>query len=75
MMIRTAFATKAIVASMFLLGPTWPLVADEPVIGGPCEGCELVFVGKPEELAPETRIAAADEPGEPMRADTAEREE
>jgi protocatechuate 3,4-dioxygenase beta subunit len=41
--------------------------ADEPVIGGPCEGCEWVFVGMPETLTSEARIAPPDEPGEPLR--------
>ena len=40
--------------------------AMEPVVGGPCEGCELVFVGRPERLESRTRIAPPDEPGEPM---------
>ena len=44
-----------------------PAVADEPVIGGPCEGCELVFVGMPDDLTSEERIAPPDEPGEPLR--------
>lgn len=38
----------------------------EPVIGGPCEGCEAVFLGRPKELASTTRLAPVDEPGEPM---------
>jgi protocatechuate 3,4-dioxygenase beta subunit len=38
----------------------------EPVVGGPCEGCEAVFEGLPERLASEARIAPAGEPGEPM---------
>ncbi len=41
--------------------------ATEPVIGGPCEGCEAVFVGKPAKLASTARIAPPGEPGEPMR--------
>ena len=61
---RVALAAAA--ALILLLGP--PAAADdEPVIGGPCEGCELVFVGMPESLSTEARIAPPDEPGEPMR--------
>lgn len=41
--------------------------ASEPVIGGPCEGCELVFVDMPESIASEARIAPSDQPGEPLR--------
>ena len=39
----------------------------EPVLGGPCEGCELVFVGLPDSIPTAARIAPADEPGEPLR--------
>lgn len=39
----------------------------ERIVGGPCDGCELVFVGMPEEIGEETRIAAAGELGEAMR--------
>lgn len=40
--------------------------AREPVVGGPCEGCEAVFEGRPATLVSSTRIAPASEPGEPM---------
>jgi len=40
--------------------------ADEPIIGGPCEGCELVFIGLPENPGASVRIGPPDEPGEPM---------
>ena len=39
----------------------------EPIIGGPCEGCELVFEGMPAELGWTARIAPANERGEAMR--------
>ena len=39
----------------------------EPIVGKPCEGCEAVFEGLPEELSSLSRIAPADEPGEGMR--------
>jgi len=38
----------------------------EPVIGGPCEGCELVFEGMPPKLSSSARIAPVGEPGAPM---------
>lgn len=38
----------------------------EPVIGGPCEGCEGVFVGMPDSISSVARIAPENEPGEPM---------
>ena len=44
-----------------------PADGREPIVGGPCEGCEAVFEGLPEELGPRARIAPEDEPGEPMR--------
>jgi len=37
-----------------------------PVLGGPCEGCELVFEGMPEKFLSIARIAPSDEPGEPL---------
>jgi protocatechuate 3,4-dioxygenase beta subunit len=36
----------------------------EPLVGGPCEGCEAVFEGRPATLAPSARIAATGQPGE-----------
>jgi protocatechuate 3,4-dioxygenase beta subunit len=38
----------------------------EPLVGGPCEGCEAVFEGRPAKLSPTARIAPAGEPGEPL---------
>lgn len=38
----------------------------EPVIGGPCEGCDWVFDGQPSKLASTSRIAPAGQPGSPM---------
>jgi protocatechuate 3,4-dioxygenase, beta subunit len=38
----------------------------EPVIGGPCQGCELVFVGMPPQIESPSRIAPAGEPGATM---------
>lgn len=39
----------------------------EPIVGGPCEGCEAVFEGLPEELGARARIAPEDQAGQPMR--------
>lgn len=41
----------------------------EVLVGGPCEGCELVFEGRPPKLASSARIAPAAEPGESMTID------
>lgn len=38
--------------------------AKEPVIGGPCQGCELVFVDMPASLSSHGEIATQEEPGE-----------
>lgn len=43
----------------------------EPVVGGPCEGCDAVFVGLPSALTWSSRIAPADEPGESLLIDGA----
>lgn len=43
----------------------------EPVVGLPCEGCELVFEGLPATIATVARIAPANEPGEAMRIEGA----
>ena len=40
--------------------------AREPIVGGPCEGCEAVFLGRPTVLSPQARIAPLGEPGEPL---------
>jgi protocatechuate 3,4-dioxygenase, beta subunit len=46
--------------------PTAATTAARPVVGGNCEGCEAIFEGMPQQLGPESRIAPAGEPGEPM---------
>ena len=33
------------------------VTGDEPIVGGPCEGCEAVFQGLPDELTSSTRLA------------------
>lgn len=40
--------------------------AHEPVLGGPCEGCEWVFDGMPKSLLSRARIAPPGEPGVPL---------
>lgn len=41
--------------------------AREPVIGGPCEECEAVYVGMPAQIPSIARIAPLDEPGTNLR--------
>ncbi len=38
----------------------------EPIVGGPCEGCEAVFQGMPGEIPSQARLAPAEEPGDPL---------
>jgi protocatechuate 3,4-dioxygenase beta subunit len=38
----------------------------EVIVGGRCEGCEAVFLGRPAVLRSTARIAPVGEPGEPM---------
>ncbi len=38
----------------------------EVLVGGPCDGCELVFVDRPATLSAAARIAPVGEPGEPL---------
>lgn len=38
----------------------------EPIVGGPCEGCDAVFQGQPREFGSSVRIAPSAEPGEPL---------
>ena len=40
--------------------------AREPVIGGPCEDCHVVFEGMPDPIPSQSRIAPASEPGQPL---------
>lgn len=40
--------------------------APVPVLGGPCEGCEIVHAGMPAQLGATARIAPVGEPGEPL---------
>lgn len=58
-------ATTAVMLLSTLLSAGF-VAAREQIIGGPCEGCENVFVGLPEQLTSETRIAPPDEPGEQL---------
>lgn len=58
--------SRVITFSFFLLMCFEAASAQEPVIGGPCQGCELVFAGMPIELISSSRIASESEQGEPL---------
>ncbi len=51
---------------VFAFGCAQSKVEHERSVGGGCEDCELMFAGMPETLFWQTKLAAADEPGEPM---------
>jgi hypothetical protein len=57
--------TKFILIAFFA-SITHSAFSNEPVIGGPCQGCEFVFQDIPSQIPPNARIAALDEEGEPM---------
>jgi protocatechuate 3,4-dioxygenase beta subunit len=64
---RTTFCSPyatafAVALTVFPLGA----IANEPVLGA-CEGCEAVFVDRPESPATIARIAPAGEPGEALQ--------
>jgi len=63
----TLLAPNALPSVLLLLAAFSPSAAEEPIVGGPCEGCELVFVCMPDHLTSRSRIAPSDEPGEPLR--------
>lgn len=57
---------KFILSAGLLLCWLQSVLAQEPIIGGPCQGCEFVFVGMPEQLPSDARIAPPTEKGEPL---------
>ncbi len=59
--------TAVLLAGLLAAGVVAGAREQEPIIGGPTEDGEAVFVGLPEKPASRSRIAPADEPGEPMR--------
>lgn len=62
---RTLFSVVAVTLSIgFVLSTSF---AAEPVVGLPCENCEIVFQGMPDLILSESRIAPVNEPGEKMR--------
>ncbi len=61
-----ALAWSMLWSSMLLTACTQ---AAEPVLDGPCEGCEYVFVSQPKEIPSQTRIAPVGEPGPPLQID------
>jgi protocatechuate 3,4-dioxygenase beta subunit len=62
-------STFRIAATLALMMASLLAVAAERIVGLPCEGCDAVFVGKPEAAAIATiaRIAPPDEAGEALQ--------
>jgi protocatechuate 3,4-dioxygenase, beta subunit len=53
-------------AGLALLANLEARAQPEKLVGGPCEGCEAVFQGRPATLTSRTSLIAAGEPGEKM---------
>ncbi len=58
-----------IIHTLLLLAYAKSATAEEPVIGGPCQGCELVFVDIPKQLKSHARVTPIGEKGEPLVLD------
>lgn len=70
LMLRATLAIVLAVALATALAATRAAAdpsAREPVVGLPCEGCEAIFDGLPEQLPAAARLAPATEPGSPLR--------
>lgn len=65
--VRATRTVLLLLPLVFALPAGVQVSGEEPIVGGPCEGCEAVFVGIPDDIATHARIAPADGPGEPMR--------
>lgn len=63
---RRSLLIQGCAASFALSSARIFAAAREPVIGGPCEGCEWVYQDLPATLTPRSRIAPSDEPGAAM---------
>lgn len=68
---HTPAAIAGVLIVVAILGCAKPIAVSsdgrEPIVGGPCEGCEAVFEGLPANLSERARIAPPAQPGEPMR--------
>ncbi len=43
-----------------------PIQAQKKLVGGGCDGCDLIYDGMPQQLKSETVLGGSGEPGEPM---------
>lgn len=58
--------TRLITIIVFSLLQYNSVLAQEPVVGGPCQGCELVFVGMPTHIRADSVIGSKAEVGESL---------
>ncbi|MGH9841841.1 MAG: intradiol ring-cleavage dioxygenase, partial [Blastocatellia bacterium] len=56
----------ALISLSLLLACTTAAQQSKKLVGGGCDGCELIFDGMPKQLNWETTVSGAGEPGEPM---------
>ncbi len=56
---------KIILQTMLLCSATI-VNAEEPILGGPCQGCEFVFQDMPKEILPTAILVPSNTVGEPM---------
>jgi protocatechuate 3,4-dioxygenase, beta subunit len=63
-----AFSASLAFASLAIGLPSGSAEASprERLVGGPCDGCEAVFQGRPRRIGTSARIAGPDEKGEPL---------
>lgn len=61
-------ATRKATFTLACASMLWAVASpgSERIVGLPCEGCDAVFVGLPASIGSPTRIATADEPGQPL---------
>ncbi|HEV2853325.1 MAG TPA: intradiol ring-cleavage dioxygenase [Thermoanaerobaculia bacterium] len=59
-----------LLATVLVLASPLRCTAEAPrsstLVGGPCDGCDLLFEGMPRELSWRTTVAGKEEPGEPL---------
>jgi hypothetical protein len=63
---RRAFVSTGLALPLAIAGGGAFAASREPVIGGPCEGCDWVYDGVPAKLSPVARIAPVNEAGSPL---------
>ena len=57
---------RKIILQTLLLCSATIVNAEEPILGGPCQGCEFVFQDMPKEILPTAILVPSNTVGEPM---------